>query len=153
MDKIESEDVVALLNEHLCDMHANSPPESIHAFGHSALVAEDVSFWVARHKQKLAGCVAIKWHTGDCAELKSMRTHSSFRGKGIAKALLEHVIEQVKQTSKKTLRLETGSQAFFAPARNLYKNRGFIYTGPFGDYKKDPNSCFMCLHLDTERNK
>ena len=43
--------------------------------------------------------------------------------------------------------LETGSMAFFEPARALYAKAGFVPCGPFGTYVDDPNSAFMTLVL------
>jgi putative acetyltransferase len=45
------------------------------------------------------------------------------------------------------LSLETGSWAYFAPARTLYARHGFVECAPFGDYRPDPNSVFMTLAL------
>ena len=41
------------------------------------------------------------------------------------------------------LSLETGSQDFFVPARELYARHGFGACAPFGSYVDDPNSVFM----------
>ena len=41
------------------------------------------------------------------------------------------------------LSLETGSYAFFEPARRLYLKHGFELCDPFGDYEADPTSAFM----------
>jgi putative acetyltransferase len=43
--------------------------------------------------------------------------------------------------------LETGSPDAFKPAQN-YESFGFVYCGPFGDYRLDPYSVFMSLELD-----
>ena len=43
--------------------------------------------------------------------------------------------------------LETGSMAFFSPARLLYAKAGFVLCPPFGSYIEDPNSVFMTKTL------
>ena len=43
-----SADVVALLQEHLEDMAAHSPPQSVHALDLAALQSPDVDFFAAR---------------------------------------------------------------------------------------------------------
>ncbi|MBF4280419.1 GNAT family N-acetyltransferase, partial [Vibrio anguillarum] len=43
--------------------------------------------------------------------------------------------------------LETGTQQFFQPARNLYEKFGFTYCEPFADYEVDPHSYFMTREL------
>jgi putative acetyltransferase len=45
------------------------------------------------------------------------------------------------------LSLETGSWAYFAPARALYARHGFVECALFGEYREDPNSVFMSLSL------
>ena len=45
------------------------------------------------------------------------------------------------------LSLETGSWAYFDPARRLYSKHGFVECPPFADYVLDPNSVFMSLEL------
>ncbi|POB65781.1 GNAT family N-acetyltransferase, partial [Vibrio vulnificus] len=56
-------------------------------------------------------------------------------------------IEHARQQGYQQISLETGTMAFFAPARALYEKFGFEYCAPFGDYQEDPNSCFMTLTL------
>ena len=46
------------------------------------------------------------------------------------------------------LSLETGSSAFFVPARKLYEKFGFEYCEPFAGYQKDPNSAYLMKVLE-----
>ncbi|MDP5137466.1 GNAT family N-acetyltransferase [Rheinheimera baltica] len=146
-DDLASGEVIALLHEHLADMYATSPPESVHALDVDALKASNIRFFSAWLDGELAGCVAIKALDSQLAELKSMRTTKAFRGKGIGQALLQFVIEHAKAQGFTAVNLETGTQDYFAPARNLYRKFGFTDCGPFGQYKLDPNSHFMSLAL------
>lgn len=43
--------------------------------------------------------------------------------------------------------LETGSMAYFAPARALYSRYGFNECPPFEGYEEDLNSVFMTKEL------
>ena len=43
--------------------------------------------------------------------------------------------------------LETGTEAYFAPARRLYAGNGFTEGPPFAGYVLEPNSIFMELRL------
>ena len=147
VDKLERAEVIALLEEHLQDMYATSPPESVHALDLDRLKAPEVTFWTGWREKQLLGCAAIKELDEQHAELKSMRTTPSARGQGVASQLLIHVIEQAKQKGLRRLSLETGSMEFFEPARLLYEKHGFVYCKPFGDYELDPNSQFMTLEL------
>ncbi|HAS6905016.1 TPA: GNAT family N-acetyltransferase [Vibrio parahaemolyticus] len=146
-DNLERPQVLALLEEHLQDMYATSPPESVHALDVSKLKLPPITFWTGWDGEQLLGCVAMSQLEDGHAELKSMRTTPSARKQGVASRLLNHVIEQAKHQGIQRLSLETGSMAFFEPAHRLYEKHGFTYCEPFGDYQPDPNSRFMTLAL------
>ncbi len=145
--------IAVFLEEHLQDMRATSPPESVHALDLSKLRDPSVHFWSAwlgeagSASSTLVGTVAIKRLDADHAELKSMRTSAAYRGRGIAKALLRHAVEQARFLGVNRLSLETGTQPFFLPAHKLYLANGFEPCGPFGSYTLDPNSRFMTKSL------
>ncbi|EGQ7652578.1 GNAT family N-acetyltransferase [Vibrio parahaemolyticus] len=147
IDDLERPQVLALLEEHLQDMYATSPPESVHALDVSKLKLPSITFWTGWDGEQLLGCVAMSQLEDGHAELKSMRTTPSARKLGVASRLLNHVIEQAKHQGIQRLSLETGSMAFFEPAHRLYEKHGFSYCEPFGDYQPDPNSRFMTLAL------
>ncbi|WP_435768661.1 GNAT family N-acetyltransferase [Nocardioides sp. SYSU DS0651] len=140
-------DVVALLQEHLADMRATSPPESVHALEPEALTGPGLSFWSLREAGVLLGCAALKVLDPRHAEIKSMRTAAAARRRGVAGRLLDHVLAEARSRGIRQVSLETGSQDFFAPARALYASRGFAECGPFGDYRPDPHSTFMSRAL------
>ncbi len=140
-------DVVALLEEHLADMRATSPPESVHALDPAGLTGPGLTFWTVRDGAALLGCAALKALDDEHAEVKSMRTASAVRRRGVAAFLLDHVLGCARERGYARISLETGSQEFFAPARTLYATRGFVECGPFGDYAIDPHSVFMTLEL------
>jgi len=139
--------VLALLEEHLADMHATSPPESVHALDLSGLTAPGVTFWTARLDGLPLGCVALKELSPASGELKSMRTAAAARGRGVGTALLTVVLDEARRRGYREVSLETGTEAFFAPAHRLYRRHGFTECGPFGDYVLDPHSTFMTLTL------
>lgn len=147
LDDLTGGEVIALLNEHLADMYATSPAESVHALDVDALKASNIRFFSAWQQGTLAGCVAIKTLDNQMAELKSMRTARAFRGMGVGQALLQFIIDHAKAQGFTSISLETGTQDYFAPARSLYRKFGFTDCGPFGQYKLDPNSHFMTLNL------
>ncbi|HHF2876146.1 TPA: GNAT family N-acetyltransferase [Vibrio diabolicus] len=147
IDDLERPQVLALLEEHLQDMYATSPPESVHALDVSKLKLPSITFWTGWDGEQLLGCVAMSQLEDGHAELKSMRTTPSARKQGVASRLLNHVIEQAKHQGIQRLSLETGSMAFFEPAHRLYEKHGFAYCEQFSDYQPDPNSRFMTLAL------
>jgi putative acetyltransferase len=61
--------------------------------------------------------------------------------------MLRHIIAAARAEGLSRLSLETGSWAYFRPARELYRRHGFVECPPFGDYGPDPNSVFMTLDL------
>lgn len=141
-------DVRSLLDEHLSEMRATSPPESVHALDHSALLAPSITFWTARDTGgALLGCVALSELSPTHGEVKSMRTTTTVRGRGVGAALVLHILTEGRARGYDRLSLETGSQEFFAPARRLYTRHGFTECGPFANYAPDPSSTFMTLTL------
>jgi putative acetyltransferase len=57
--------------------------------------------------------------------------------------MLDHLMAEAKAAGYARLSLETGSQAMFLPARQLYEKAGFSGCPPFEGYTDDPNSGFM----------
>ncbi|MGF4043526.1 GNAT family N-acetyltransferase [Paenarthrobacter nitroguajacolicus] len=143
-------DVHQLLSEHLADMFATSPAESVHALDHSALKHESMTFWTAREDGVLLGCGALKALSSGHAEIKSMRTASLARGRGVATQMLEHIVAEAARMGYERVSLETGTEDYFAPARRLYARHGFTECPPFGDYTLDPNSVFMELAVSPK---
>lgn len=146
-DGLQGAAIIRLLQEHLDHMHAVSPPESCHALDLDGLRAPEITFWSAWDGEVLLGCGALKALDRLSGEIKSMRTVSEHRGRGIAAGLLEHIIREGRRRAYDRLSLETGSMIDFVPARALYERYNFTYCGPFGDYREDPNSVFMTLSL------
>ena len=145
---LADERVIRLLTDHLTDMFATSPAESVHALDVPGLSVPEVTFWTIADGDQLLGCVALKELNAEHGELKSMRTDAAARGRGLGARLLEHVLDEAVRRGYRRVSLETGSQDFFRPARALYAKYGFRETGPFGDYELDPNSVFMTLELE-----
>jgi putative acetyltransferase len=143
LDDLRGPEIAAFLEEHLEDMRAVSPPESKHALDLDGLRKPEVTFWSVWDGDRLVGCGALKELDPTHGEIKSMRTAAARRGRGVASAMLNHILEVGAGRGYRRLSLETGSGEFFAPARALYEKFGFLATEPFGDYKPDPNSYFM----------
>ena len=139
--------VITLLEEHHQDMLHHSPPESVHAFDLSALSHADITFWAVWKNNELAGCGALKELDNSQGEIKSMRTAKSFLRQGVAKLLLEHMIDQASTRGYQKLSLETGTMAAFLPAQKLYRQLGFKVCPPFADYQEDPYSTFMTKNI------
>ncbi|EGU54050.1 histone acetyltransferase HPA2 [Vibrio orientalis CIP 102891 = ATCC 33934] len=146
-DRLESSAVLDLLREHLEDMNATSPAESVHALDVSGLKEPSVTFWSSWQGEQLLGCAALKALSHEHGELKSMRTATLARKMGVGSTMLRHILDYARQQGMTKISLETGSMAYFAPARALYEKHGFEYCEPFADYTLDPNSQFMSITL------
>ena len=146
-DDLSGAPIRALLEEHLKSMYEISPPESVHALDLDELRRPEITFWTAWSGADLLGCGALLEMTPRHGEIKSMRTAMAHRRRGVARAMLSHIIAEAVSRSYERLSLETGSMREFHPAQKLYESFGFGYCAPFGDYREDPNSVFMTRQL------
>lgn len=147
VDDLTGPGILALLDEHLRDMRATSPPESVHALDLDGLRDPAVTVWTVVEDGAVIGCGALKVLEPGHAEIKSMRTAASHQGRGIGTAVLRHLLAQARARGLHRLSLETGTQEFFAPARALYARHGFVPCPPFAGYTDDPNSAYLTLEL------
>jgi len=139
--------LAAFLQAHLDDMEPTAPAESRHALDLGALRAPGVRLWIATDDDGIVATAALAALEPGHEELKSMRTAPRARGRGIASALVAHVVADAASRGVVRLSLETGSMDFFAAARALYAREGFEPCRPFGSYVEDPNSVFMTRRL------
>ena len=146
-DDPTSPDVRPLLEEHLRDMWATSPPESVHALDPGTLAGPDISFFTAREEGVVIGCGALKHLDSTHGELKSMRTSTDARGRGVASRVLEHLLLVARERGYERVSLETGAEDYFEAARRLYERYGFTTSAPFADYTDDPNSVYLSREL------
>jgi putative acetyltransferase len=147
IDDLNGREIAELLHEHLANMHSLGPPESTHALPIEGLRSPEITFWSVWENGELLGCGALKELDAQHGEIKSMRTSSRHLRKGVARALLQHIVAEARRRHYRRLSLETGAAAAFAPARQLYVSSGFTYCAPFADYVPDPNSVFMSMAL------
>ena len=146
-DDLTGPEITHLLREHLTNMAENSPPESIHALSQEKLRKPDITFWSIWNDNDLLGCGALKELDPEHGEIKSMRTATQHRRKGVAAMMLVHILAEARQRKYKRVSLETGSVPAFMPAHELYRRFGFMECGPFADYREDPYSIFMTKEL------
>ena len=146
-DDLASAGTRALLALHLQGMHASSPPGHVFALDLSGLQTPDVTVWTAWAGEAVAGIVALRVLADGTGELKSMRTHPDHLRKGVAAALLEHVIAVAWARGLTQLSLETGSGPAFDAALALYRKRGFQDGAPFAEYTRSAFNQFLHLAL------
>jgi putative acetyltransferase len=146
-DDLSGEPTKALLRLHLAGMHANTPQEHVFALDLSGLKQPGITVWSIWVDEAIAGIGALKDLGNGAGEVKSMRTHPDFLRRGIAAALLEHIIGEARQRGMRCLSLETGSGPAFEPALKLYRKRGFVDGEPFADYERSDFNQFLHLAL------
>lgn len=146
-DDLTHPDVIALLEFHLRSAFENSPPGSVFALDLTGLRDPAVTLWSAWNGEDLLGLGALKRLDADHGELKSMRTAPAHLRKGVAAAMLDHLVAEGRARGYRRLSLETGSNEPFAPARALYERAGFLPCGPFADYTDGDFSRYYRLDL------
>jgi putative acetyltransferase len=149
IDDPTADDVRALLGRHLAFARATTLPEEVYALDVDGLIDPAVTFFSYRVDGEVLGVAALKRIDGEHAEIKSMHTAEAARGRGIGRALVEHLIAVARERGYRRISLETGAGPAFAAARRLYAGAGFGPSGPFADYRPSPNSAYMTLALDA----
>ena len=141
------ERVQALLVRHLEGMHANSPTGHVFALDWSGLQKPEISFYALWEGEELLGFGALKELGPRAGEIKSMRTADAHLRRGVAAAILEHIIAEARRRGYTRLSLETGSGPAFDPALALYRKYGFTDGGAFDGYEKSRFNQFLHLEL------
>ncbi|MCF6131764.1 GNAT family N-acetyltransferase [Flavobacterium wongokense] len=95
---------------------------------------------------KAVGIGAYKEYDTQTVEMKRMYTIPEYRGKGIAKAILNELEAWAKEEGYTTAILETGHKQ--VDAIGLYQKLGYQITGNFGQYIGIENS--VCMRKDLK---
>ncbi|MCJ2181562.1 GNAT family N-acetyltransferase [Novosphingobium sp. 1949] len=138
--------LAALLALHVGEVQA-ALGEFAYALDASGLSSPEVTFWSAWDGEELAGFAGLKRIDARACEVKSMRAAPSMRGKGVGRALMDHLIAAAREGGYETLFLETAVTPMHVPAVALYRSAGFVECPVFGDYRPGPHSLFMQLAL------
>lgn len=142
LESVDQPDVILLIDA--LDAYQTSlyPAESNHLLDIASLKLANVLFAVARESagSTAIGCGAVVL-MGDYGELKRMYINPAQRGRGIAKAIMQFLEQEIARCQCSNLRLETGIHQ--AEALGLYERAGYVRRGPYGDYPYDPLSVFM----------
>lgn len=139
--------VAEIIARHFALMQASSSEEGCHVMPADALDREGAHIFAAEVAGQIVGIGAIKSISPQQAEIKSMHTLDSARGKGVARTILRALLEHGRGLGFRSVSLETGSAPVFAPARALYVAEGFEMCPPFADYVEHPESVFMTRQL------
>ena len=147
----DNPEVNELLKKHFVELRSASPEGSAHVLDIAGLKISSIKFWSLWEEDNLMGCGALKFIDTHHGEFKSIRVHDNFRGKGKGIKVINHLIDVANKLGIKRLSIETGAGEFFAPARKLFKNRGFTPCAPFAHYKDDINSIYLTKLIDNKR--
>lgn len=146
-DRPDTAAAQALIARHLAAMTDQSPAESVHALDTADLSGPEIRFFTLWDGDTALGMGALKRLSDTEGELKSMHVTTEARGRGAGAAMLEHLLALAARIGLARVYLETGSSEDFAPARRLYARHGFTECPPFGSYRADPHSTFLCRAL------
>lgn len=125
------------------------PAQSHHGIDVASLAAPGVLFAVFRDAAGRArGCGAVVPQAG-YGELKRMYVEPALRGRGAGRALLAFLENAAAARGCRLLRLETGVHQ--PEALRLYQRAGYVFRGPFGDYRPDPHSHYLEKQLGPGR--
>lgn len=150
VDDPRADDVRALLATHLAFSREVTPAAGVHALDSEGLADPALTLFSARLDGELVGVGALKQLDRSHAELKSMHTRESARGRGIGRAMVDHLLSVAHDRHYRRVSLETGNMEAFVPARSLYAEVGFVPCEPFGEYRSSPTSACMTLVLDAD---
>lgn len=145
--ELDHGDVRDLLAQHFAEMRAGSPPSACHVLPVDGLKVPEIRFFTLRENGVLLGCGALKRLVPDHGEVKSMRTADGALGRGVGKAMLDHLTMTARNEGMTRLSLETGSTEQFAAANRLYEKEGFERTEAFGDYVDTPWTHFYTREI------
>ncbi|MEX3014185.1 GNAT family N-acetyltransferase [Gymnodinialimonas hymeniacidonis] len=119
-----------------------------HSLDTDAVAEIGVAMYAAWLDGQVVAIGGLKALGQGAVELKAMHTSEAARGKGVASALLAHLMEAARTAGHHTMFLEAGrSDDYAAPARALYRRHGFTECAPFGDYVARDASIFMSCNL------
>ena len=94
--------------------------------------------------QQLAGCVALRRHDAQAAEMKRLYLRPAHQGQGLGRLLAEHIIAQARSLGYQRLLLDTLPMMHSAQA--LYAKLGFQATQAYV-YNPVPGVKYLALDL------
>lgn len=136
-----------LIALHMRGMRASSPPENVCGLDLDGLDQPDITVWSVWDGDSIAGIGALRSLDDGRGELKSMRTAPEYLRKGVAGALLEHILMEAHNRGLNQLSLETGSGEAFDAAISFYESYGFVEGGVFSDYESSDFNRFFHLQI------
>lgn len=119
-----------LSDRHGVTLEAATPDASL-LMEIAGLLEPPRSLYLAEVDGRPAGTGGLRPLDREVAEIKRMYVDSGFRGHGIARAVLQRLIDDARMAGYRELQLETG--AWMVEAHALYRSCGFVDSPAFPD--------------------
>jgi GNAT superfamily N-acetyltransferase len=147
---------VAWVFEKFRTVHGLDFPDADQAVVHGEFRAEYSKLFGDRGRMVLvtvdgapAAVGALKPLSHDGSELKRIWVRPAFRGLGLARRVIEFLIEEARSLGYRTVQLNTLD--FMADAHRLYRSAGFVdgptYPGETARHAVDDHALYMSLDL------
>jgi putative acetyltransferase len=85
---------------------------------------------LAQYGNQAAGCVALRKLEANICEMKRLYVRPAYRGKGLGRILVEHVIAEARRIGYERMRLDTVASSM-KDAVELYRRVGFKEIAPY----------------------
>ena len=151
LDHPEGERLVSELHEETEQRYADSGDDD--GGGAPPVTAFDLSrpsggtFLLARIEGRPVGCIGLRRHDDDTAEIKRMYVVPDARRRGVGQVLLSTVEAQARRLGYRSIILESGERQPEALA--LYAGHGYTRIPNYGHWKDSPLSVCLEKRLDV----
>ena len=141
-ERPDSEDAKSLIRQLDQELLRRYPAlQETHGLHPQDLIDPDFTFIMARIDGAAVGCGALRRLAPDVGEVKRMFVLPDFRGRGVARRILEALESRARELHRDSVCLETGIGQ--PEAIGLYKSAGYREIAGFGEYAGNPFSvCF-----------
>ena len=138
-DREEAQSLIRQLDE---DLYQRYPAlQATHGLRPQDVSDPNFTFLIAWIDGVAIGCGALRVLETGVSEVKRMFVLPQFRGRGIARRILEALESRARELGHTLVRLETGEGQ--PEAIGLYKSAGYREIAGFGEYVDNPFSvCF-----------
>ncbi|MFZ6875713.1 GNAT family N-acetyltransferase [Undibacterium sp. Di27W] len=144
-------DAIALITELDAYQSALYPPESHHALDLASVDEQGLLFVIARDEAGQAVACGAVVLSAAYGELKRMYVRPQYRGRGLAKKILQTLEAAAMASGCMELKLESGP--YQPEALALYARCGYALCERFGGYADDPLSVFMQKKLTAPQDR
>ena len=139
--RVDSTEALALTAALDRDLLARYPDQAIYGLHPADVDDPGLRFLVAEIAGEAVGCAALRPLGPRAGEIKRMYVHPGFRGRGVARRLLQTLEAEARRRGYAVVRLESGTNQ--PEANGLYRSSGYVEIPCFGEYAGNPFSVCM----------